>query len=232
MTDIPEFKLISFAICPFVQRSRILLNTKAIPYEIEYIDLEDKPEWFLKRVPTGKVPALFMGDETLFESAVINEFLDEVTPGSILPDTPLARAKDRAWISLSDGLIMSQFRMMIAPDTDSSRKDLSALAKGLMQFANIASARATATDMTLLDAAITPVFMRLYVVPDVLAALEVQLSDAPQILAWAKRLMALDAVKTSVSPAFSDEFITYFADRGSLIANAMLDGKELAFEDA
>ena len=232
MTDIPEFKLISFAICPFVQRSRILLNTKAIHYEIEYIDLENKPEWFLKRVPTGKVPALFMGDETLFESAVINEFLDEVTPGSILPDTPLARAKDRAWISLSEGLIMSQFRMMIAPDIDSSRKELSALAKGLMQFANIASARAAATDMTLLDAAITPVFMRFYVVPEVMAALESELSDAPQILAWAKRLMTLKAVKASVSPAFSDEFITYFAERGSVIAKALRDDRKLALVDA
>jgi glutathione S-transferase len=232
MTDIPEFKLISFAICPFVQRSRILLNTKEIPYEIVYIDLENKPEWFLKRVPTGKVPALFMGDETLFESAVINEFLDEVTPGSILPDTPLARAKDRAWISLSDGLIMSQFRMMIAPDINSSKKEVSALAKGLLQFADIASTRATAADMTLLDAAITPVFMRINVVPEVMATLETQLSDAPQILAWAKRLMALKAVKTSVSPAFSDEFITYFAERGSVIAKALRDDRKLALVDA
>jgi len=65
-----------------------------------------------------------------------------------------------------------------------------------------------------------------------LAALEIQLSDAPQILAWAKRLMALDTVKSSVSPAFSDELITYFADRGGLIAKAMRDGKPLAFGDA
>ena len=65
-----------------------------------------------------------------------------------------------------------------------------------------------------------------------MAALESELSDAPQILAWAKRLMTLKAVKTSVSPAFSDEFITYFAERGSVIAKALRDDRKLALVDA
>lgn len=227
MTDIQKFKLISFAICPFVQRSRILLNTKAIPYEIDYIDLGNKPDWFLKRVPTGKVPALFMGSETLFESAVINEFLDEVTPGSILPDTPLERAKDRAWASLSDDLIMSQFRMMIAEDMGVFETGLSSLVQGLLQFSDIAAARATAGALTLIDAAIAPVFMRLFIVPDVLAAVSIRLNDKPQILAWGERLLALDAVKTSVNATFHEDFATYFADRGGLVAKAMVDGKKL-----
>lgn len=43
-----RFKLISFQLCPFVQRSIITLNEKGIPFDIEYIDLSNKPEWFLK----------------------------------------------------------------------------------------------------------------------------------------------------------------------------------------
>jgi glutathione S-transferase len=232
MTDFKKFKLISFTICPFVQRSRILLNSKAIPYEIEYIDLGNKPDWFLKRVPTGKVPALFLGDETLFESAVINEFLDEVTPGSILPQTPLGRAKDRAWISLSDGLTMSHFRMMIASDIDGIERELSSLVEGFQQFADIALVRETAENLTLLDAAMAPIFMRLFCMPDILAALSRHLSVMPQILAWADRLLAHDAVKTSVDPTFSDDFVTYFADRGGLVATAMRDGTKFMMADA
>ncbi|SDZ54801.1 glutathione S-transferase [Jannaschia faecimaris] len=224
MTDIREFKLISFAICPFVQRSRILLNIKAIPYEIEYIDLGSKPEWFLDRVPTGKVPALFMGNETLFESAVINEFLDEITPGSVLPDTPLERAKDRAWISLSDGLIMTQFRMMIAPDREGFEKELVSLVTGMLQFSDIAKVRATADGLTLLDAAITPVFMRLFAIPDIVAALSERLGEAPQILAWADRVLAIESVRSSVNSGFADEFLTYFADRGGYAAKAVRTG--------
>ncbi|MEM1374395.1 MAG: glutathione S-transferase N-terminal domain-containing protein [Pseudomonadota bacterium] len=46
--------LISFTICPFVQRARILLNSKDSPGEITLIVLDNKPGWFLDRVPTGR----------------------------------------------------------------------------------------------------------------------------------------------------------------------------------
>ena len=81
----PTYKLISSATCPFVQRSAITLEYKRVPYEIEFIDLNDKPKWFLEISPTGKVPVLVVRDGdreiVLFESAVINEYLDEITEG-------------------------------------------------------------------------------------------------------------------------------------------------------
>jgi glutathione S-transferase len=44
----PTFKLISSATCPFVQRSAITLEHKHVPYEIEFVDLANKPQWFLE----------------------------------------------------------------------------------------------------------------------------------------------------------------------------------------
>lgn len=40
----PEFRLVSFKLCPFVQRSVIVLKEKNIPFGIEYIDLANKPD--------------------------------------------------------------------------------------------------------------------------------------------------------------------------------------------
>ncbi len=44
-------KIVSFKICPFVQRVTGLLEAKKIPYELEYISLKDKPQWFLDISP-------------------------------------------------------------------------------------------------------------------------------------------------------------------------------------
>jgi glutathione S-transferase len=66
-------ELISFKLCPFVQRSVILLKQKGVPFDIRFIDLSDKPKWFLDISPTGKVPVLRVKHESgeedvLFES--------------------------------------------------------------------------------------------------------------------------------------------------------------------
>ena len=122
MTDTP-IKLVSFVICPFVQRSLITLLYKKQPYEIEYIDLENKPDWFLAKVPTGKVPALFLGDDVLFESAAINEYLDETTPNQIMSSEPIEKAKARGKIAFADQLIFNQFRMTVTSDQETFEKE-------------------------------------------------------------------------------------------------------------
>lgn len=62
-------KVISFNICPFVQRVTALLAAKGIDYEIENISLKDKPQWFLENSPNGQVPVLITETgQALFES--------------------------------------------------------------------------------------------------------------------------------------------------------------------
>ncbi|MGD8908674.1 MAG: glutathione S-transferase N-terminal domain-containing protein [Chromatiales bacterium] len=73
-------KLVSFKLCPFVQRAVITLEEKGVVYDLEYIELDDPPAWFKARSPFGKVPLLLIGEEVLFESAVILDYLDEVYP--------------------------------------------------------------------------------------------------------------------------------------------------------
>jgi len=59
----------------------ITLNHKNCDYDIIFIGLRNLPDWFLEISPLGKVPVLKVDDnEVLFESAVINKFIDDVTP--------------------------------------------------------------------------------------------------------------------------------------------------------
>ncbi|PSB24938.1 glutathione S-transferase family protein [Stenomitos frigidus] len=102
---VSSLKLVSHTLCPYVQRAVITLHEKQIPYEREYVDLAQKPDWFLALSPLGKVPLLLVGDAVLFESAVICEYLDEVTPGSLHPVDPLLKARHRAWIEFGSSIL-------------------------------------------------------------------------------------------------------------------------------
>jgi glutathione S-transferase len=54
----PKLTLISHKLCPYVQRAVIALTEKGVPFERIDIDLANKPDWFLKISPLGKVPVL------------------------------------------------------------------------------------------------------------------------------------------------------------------------------
>ncbi|WP_414571075.1 glutathione S-transferase family protein [Nostoc sp. CCY 9925] len=105
--QIPKLKLISHELCPYVQRAVIVMLEKNIPHEREYIDLANRPAWFLEISPLGKVPALLVDNEVLFESVVICDYLDEITPGSLYPDNPLTKAKYRSWIEFGSSILNS-----------------------------------------------------------------------------------------------------------------------------
>lgn len=67
--------LYSAQACPFAQRTRALLEHLQEPYELREVDLDDRDPELLRLSPTGKVPFLVDGDEKLFESRVINDYL-------------------------------------------------------------------------------------------------------------------------------------------------------------
>ena len=67
-----RFMLCSFKTCPWVQRAAIVLRAKHVPYDITYIDRDNRPDWFLAISPHSKVPVLRIGDAyRLFESNAI-----------------------------------------------------------------------------------------------------------------------------------------------------------------
>ncbi len=101
----PELTLVSHHLCPYVQRAVITLVEKDVEHQRVYIDLADKPDWFRDISPLGKVPVLIAGDATLFESAVICEYLEETSPKPLHPADPVERAVHRAWIELASSTL-------------------------------------------------------------------------------------------------------------------------------
>jgi glutathione S-transferase len=98
-----KIEIYSAALCPFAHRSRLTLMEKGIPFELIEIDLQNKPANFLEISPYGKVPVLKHGDHRVWESAIINEYLDETFPEHpLLPKAPIQRAQARIWINFAD----------------------------------------------------------------------------------------------------------------------------------
>ncbi len=110
-------KVVSFKICPFVQRVTALLEAKGISYEIEFISLADKPQWFLELSPNGQVPVLITdGGQALFESDAIVEYLEEAY-SPLQPNVSLEdRARNRAWSYLASKNYLAQCSAQRSPD--------------------------------------------------------------------------------------------------------------------
>lgn len=216
--------LISFSICPFVQRSAILLEEKNQPYERINIDLANKPDWFLGLSPSGKVPALVVKDPsgtptTLFESAVINEYLDEAYGAPLLTGSPLEKADMRAWISYSETLIGLQYQVMLATESAAFNEKLQQFITALKK-ATPAEGKPFFNGKTfsLVDAAIAPVFTRLKWLPQVRLKLEQEAkteNNHTALLKWIDHLCNYSAVKQSVPNGFEQEFVSYFKARNS-----------------
>ncbi len=195
-------RLISFKVCPFVQRSVILLKEKEVDYDIEFIDVYDPPEWFKKLSPTGKVPVMEVEGTVLFESAVISEYIDEVYPPSLHPLNPLDKAKNRAWIEFTSPLYMGTFNLMMAKtqeevdaaieDMDNKLATLEVEKKNQPWF--------NGEDFSLVDIAMAPYFVRAQFYKKHFN-LDL-LKDFPRMQQWSEALLARQTVADSVIEGF------------------------------
>ena len=164
----PHFRLISFELCPYVQRCVVTLREKKIPHEVDYVELGDRPDWFVEMSPLGKVPVLEVtrdnGEKVvLFESVVINEYLDEVTEGNMLPADPLERAHCRAWIEFGNALLSDAFTVTSVEDEAELAKILAKLGDKLDRLEREIKGGPffLGAEVSLVDAAMTPALQRL-----------------------------------------------------------------------
>jgi len=207
--------LISFKTCPFVQRAVITLKHKNIDFDITYIDLADPPDWFLEMSPLGKVPVLKVDDEILFESAVINEYLDEITGGELQPKDALARARNRAWIEFASNMIGNLYMMKMSKDLERYEKYRNLLVSQLQRVEKHLGDGPwfNGEQFTLADTAFAPLFRQ-----DSVAGGKLSVIDAdsmPKVSAWAQRLLALPEVRDSVVDEFEDLYLEAMEKNGS-----------------
>lgn len=111
MTSVQIF---SAKACPFAHRTRLVLLEKGIDFTLTEIDLQNKPEWFTNVSRYGKVPAIKHGEAQIYESAIINEYLDEVFPEPpLLPRDPGAKAIARLWIDYANTRFVPAFSKLL-----------------------------------------------------------------------------------------------------------------------
>jgi glutathione S-transferase len=96
-------KLYNTQRCPYARRTRMVLHEKGIDFETYEVDLANKSEEFLGVSPTGKVPVVVVEGESIYESNVVNQYLDEVTDEPrLMPEDPKRRAHARIWMAFAD----------------------------------------------------------------------------------------------------------------------------------
>ena len=91
--------LYSGTTCPFSQRCRIVLYEKGMDFQIIDVDMYNKPEDIAAMNPYNRLPVLVERDLILYESNIINEYIDERFPHpQLMPGDPVDRARVRLFL--------------------------------------------------------------------------------------------------------------------------------------
>ncbi len=105
--------LYSGTTCPFSQRCRFVLFEKGMDFEIRDVDLFNKPEDIGVMNPYGQVPILVERDLVLYESNIINEYIDERFPHpQLMPADPVMRARTRLFLFNFERELFSQVQVL------------------------------------------------------------------------------------------------------------------------
>jgi len=198
-------KLYDFKSSPNCQRVKIVLAEKNLPYDIAPIDLrahEQKTPGYLKLNPYGKVPVLTDDATVLYESLIINEYLDEKYPDPpLMPKDPAKRAKARILIDYGMAHFDAPYqrlRMELMKDSKEQNQQVIAGAKAelkkLLQRLEdeIGDQDYLLGDFSLVDADLLPRFTRLEgfgVLPD---------GSFPRLGKYLERVKARPSVKALV----------------------------------
>lgn len=208
-----NLELISFALCPFVHRSAIMLAEKGVPFRRRDVDLKNKPDWFLALSPRGKVPVLLVDERPLFESSAINEFLDETHAPRLLPEDAFGRAVQRAWVEIANDLLLAQHAAFTAPagDVDGALAKLRPILGRLEEA--LTNGTIDAQSFGLVHVAFAPALHRFVVGEEALGARF--LDETPRVAALARRVAIRPSVTNTVGVDFSDRFVAFLVERGT-----------------
>ncbi|MFK5984007.1 MAG: glutathione S-transferase family protein [Pseudomonadota bacterium] len=217
--NLPSLNIVAHTLCPYVQRSVIVLKEKGIPYTRTDIDLTNPPEWFNKISPLGKVPVLIVDKiSSLFESAVICEYINEITPGSLHSNKALDKAYHRAWIEFGSGILddignlyntvnkddFEEIKIKIKNKFELLEKELS----GTVYFSS--------NRFQVVDAVYAPIF-RYFDVFEKTIKLNI-FESTPKINNWRLKLQQRNSVKQAVTKNYADLLLVFIKNRNSYLS--------------
>jgi glutathione S-transferase len=197
------------------------MRVKAVDFEVTYIDLRNKPEWFLDISPHGKVPVLQVDEQPLFESNAIAEYLDEVVTPQLHPEDAIVRARHRAWTdyvpTFASGLSVyyAKSEAAVSERLPEARQRLGKITEALQMDAE-PGPYFGGNELCLVDAAYAPFLQRFMLVDQ---WLNTNLMDEfPLVRDWTAALLSDERVIGSVPDNFTDEFIGNLRRRGLWVA--------------
>jgi glutathione S-transferase len=190
----------------------IALRAKDVDFEVTYINLRDKPDWFLEISPHGKVPVLVVDEQPLFESNAIAEYLDEVVEPRLHPADPIKRARNRAWTDFVpdfakglSGIYYTKTKKALAEGLKAAPDRVVKLEQAIASERGNDGPYFNGDTLSLVDAAYAPFLQRFAFVERKLQT--GLLKQFPLVQAWSDALLASDSITGSVASSFEEEFV-------------------------
>ncbi|SFI66737.1 glutathione S-transferase N-terminal domain-containing protein [Nitrosomonas sp. Nm34] len=156
--------LYSTATCPFSHRCRIVLHEKDMDFQIIDVDPHNKPEDLAVISPYGRVPILIERDLVLYESNIINEYVDDRFPHpQLMPAEPVMRARARLLLHRFEQELFCHIEAVEQNDQKIADKMRVAIAESLTMIAPIFDKQKymLGDEYSMLDVAIAPLLWRL-----------------------------------------------------------------------
>jgi RNA polymerase-associated protein len=183
--------------CPFSHRCRIVLHEKGMDFEIKDVDLREKPEEIAMMNPYSQVPILVERDLTLYESNIINEYIDERFPHpQLMPADPVMRARTRLFLFNIERDLFNHIPDIVNGSGKVAEKARGIVRDNLAQIAPIFAKQKymLGEEYSMLDVAIAPLLWRLdhY-------GIHLPKQAAP-LLKYAERIFSRPAFITALTP--------------------------------
>jgi glutathione S-transferase len=179
----------------------MVLHEKGIDFEVHEVDLSNKSEEFLSVSPYGKVPVLSVNGTSLYESNIVNEYLDEVHDSPrLMPGDPEERASVRSWMAFADDYFFpSIYRVRMGLQRGYSEDEIQEakekLDDALSRLEHQLEGQQYLTgEYTLADIAHAGNFQRLRVLAK---SGEVPLHEYPNVMSWMDRVEGRESYKIS-----------------------------------
>ncbi|MGE9657233.1 glutathione S-transferase N-terminal domain-containing protein [Snodgrassella alvi] len=186
--------------CPFSQRCSFVLYEKGMDFEIKDVDVFNKPEDLAVMNPYNQVPVLVERDLILYESNIINEYIDERFPHpQLMPADRIMRGRGRLVLYRLEKELFSH--VLVLENPESSNKEMSKAREAITQGLTMLAPAFTKNkyiigdDFSMIDVALAPLLWRL-------DHYDIKLpKSAAPLLKYAERIFQREAFIDALTPA-------------------------------
>ena len=221
-------KIYSSPICPFVQRVNAVLEAKKIKYEVEFVDLMNLPDWFIEISPNAEVPILVTDNNiALFESFAICEYLEEMYPPNLHPNSSEEKALHRAWARQA----VTQYLVQCSTQRSATEEILEKKTEDFVQlFAKVEKVLGDGPffdggQLSMVDTAWIPILHRIDLIKTYTGF--DFLKGYSKVIKWQQALLKTDVLKKSVPDMFEEYFIQFYLNEERYLGRLMNASHEI-----